>query len=153
MILCHGPKWMSLWGVCGVATGPAGDCACICVCLHASIKHPTPHNRKRWGEARVYWVKRPQRSFLFWHRAAALRACFSYWTAVKRCEPGTRAGKHDTSRSFDGSVDGLKERQRPSPPLPWAETGLASVPTERHSAQPWDTDSDPNGRYKSEKWG
>lgn len=69
---------------------------------------------------------------------------------MKRCEPGTRAGKHDTSWSFDRSVDGLKERQRPSPPLPRAETALASVPAEHHSAQPYDTDNDPSGRYKSE---
>lgn len=50
----------------------------MCFCEHvcAPSKSPAPHNRKRRGEARVYGLIWPQRSLLFWKRAAALQAFF-----------------------------------------------------------------------------
>lgn len=75
----------------------------MCVCEHvcAPSKRPAPHNRKRRGEAKVCGLICPQRSLLFWNRAAALQAFFLCWSGMERFDPGTGAGKHDTGRSFE----------------------------------------------------
>lgn len=90
---------ISLWGeVCGMAlTWQVNMQLCECVCIHPVA----PHNRKQRGEARVYGLIWPQRSFLFSNRAAALQACFPHWSGVECFDPGTGAGKHDTGQYFE----------------------------------------------------
>lgn len=89
----------------------------MCLCVS---RHPAPHNRKRWGEARVYGLIWPQRSLLFWNRTAALQACFPYWSGIERFDPGTLAGKHDSLNALCEWIrTGLLEFHRPLQDVSW----------------------------------
>lgn len=115
IILCQRPKWVFeeflVWHWPGrwACSCVYSMYVCVFVCVSSPLlppSGPAPHNRKQRGEARVYGLIWPQRSLLFWNRAAALQAYFPYWSGMERFDPGTGAGKHDTGRSFEHRGDG-----------------------------------------------
>lgn len=50
---------------------------------------------------------------MFSNRAAALQACFPYWSGMECFDPGTGAGKHDTSPALNtvGTGEGAVDAQ------------------------------------------
>lgn len=72
----------------------------LCMYVWICVLLPCAHNRKQQGETRVYGLIEPQRSLLLWNRTAALQARFPCWPGMEHFDPGTGAGKHDTSWRF-----------------------------------------------------
>lgn len=54
---------------------------------------------------------------MFLNRAAALRACFPYWSGMEHFDPGTLAGKHDSLKAMlcvNGEAQGAASVLSPS---------------------------------------
>lgn len=99
----------------------------------ASNKHAAPQNRKQGGEARVYGIMWPQRSFLFRSRAAALRACFCFrfvlaWNVL------TLAQGQENMTPTEALKAAWMDEEVQVPLFALSRNSLALVPTDFHGA-------------------